>query len=255
MGNLNEELFRDPLSMVQEFLESASKENNIEIEARLGKICDSATRERVSLHAGHPIIFGQKNKNFFFKPGVTKDEWEKLKGVFVECVSRKVNDKVKNYSNNYRRIEWIEDDCIYRKCEKKMKNGCISLYFPGLKYDIRVSISTEKEICPKKKIGIANNINDYKNPDSNTDSSNTESLFPNKKCKIDNYDSVEMVRNRERESFLIGEFSYDFTKITKTKEGNKNNDDIYEVELEIVDNKNYDKNEFISKVIDLILRL
>lgn len=192
--------------------------DEIEIEARIGRITSVITRKRVVLDTPHPVIFDSLSGEHYFDGGVDQQDFENMKNQIQDgCKvlsengdSNLINtsDKIA-ISGKIRKIE-SEDSVIY---EKKIRLKNIDIYLPGCKYDIRISLSREVRVDSKE----------FRGP-------------------------VNLFRKRERQSLLVGPFSIDFTKVI-TRDSQKS----FEIELEIKDNIKDSLEGFVNLMFNLSL--
>jgi len=187
---------------------------NIEIEARLGQITNVITKRRIDYHTDHPIIFTRLPHELFFSNGVDKNDFTAIKKAIVQGNETVQRSDTITISNGLRRIEYSGEVRYERK--KNIKR--YDIYLPELRYDVRVSVSSEEEVpqvdkaVPKEFISTKNSI----------------------------------TRLRSRESYLAGALSYDFTKVGRKSQDIKE----HEVELEVKDPEN-GIGEFISALFSL----
>lgn len=169
---------------------------NVEIEARIGKIVNLITKKRVEMNISHPIVFDQLPFEYVFESSVEKKDFNQIKSImFGDVVSHTVDDKV-TISNHIRKIESAVSDVVF---EKKIKIKTINIYMPQYKYDVRISISKETKVESKDFIVSRHQI----------------------------------TRVRSRESYSVGPFSVDFTRTSKQNSDDETNDRTYEVEVEL----------------------
>lgn len=236
-----ETLFGPISSHIRVFLETTRFGDTVELEARLGRLCNPITHERISFDTPHPVVFGKGARGMVFNSGVDQQFFEKLKGRCGGFPVVRSRDCVSVLENNFRKIE-SDVSTVY---QKKFKSSFITIYCPGHSYDVRVSFSNEIEVSPNEVAGLET--------DDETDHSGvTEELENGSEEKIKKYRAtkpVKHVRHRERESFVLKDYVFDFTKVNKSKK-TQNAKVTYEVEIE-VKNPDYPKDEFISMILNL----
>lgn len=124
------------------------KEENIEIEARLGLILDKTTGSRIDIDAKHPIIFSTKNTPFTFTSGVKESHFNKLKKLFINYPQENIEETIV-ITNKTRRI--YESGKL--KCTmEKVKITSYEIHFPNCDYDVRIAISKETIVKDKGPI-------------------------------------------------------------------------------------------------------
>lgn len=204
---------RDLLKPIVKTLISCTKEElsvkereNIEIEARLGKIVDINSNERISLSTPHPVLIKSLDGNYRFRSGVSEEAYDRILSRFKDNEHKRVLDRVIVHKNG--RYTFI--DGKISSSIKKVRLKSFEIYNPYSEYDIRVSIRVEHPIEFKPI--------------------------------VDKRAIVE--RNRDRTSFLIDGFSFDFTNIQSRDRMS------YEIEVEVVD-LSYNKDDFISIMMNL----
>lgn len=169
---------------------------NIEIEVRLGQIMHTITKKRIEYSTEHPIVFSRLPYEFYFENGVNDADFKKIKKSITEDKELPLVKDTITICDRVRKIESAEGS----RYEEKIRIKSIDIFLPEYKYDIRISVSKEKTIDPKKV-----------------------SLGTKERFK----------RIRERESYVIGPFSFDFTKVSRELE--KKDLKTFEVELELKD--------------------
>lgn len=146
-----------------------------EVEARLGRIHSRETDTRLHLKALTPIVFKRLPRKFVFIPGVDKWDVKGMQRPLEGHPQEKMKDCFK-YLSDGNRIRMVNDRYIY--CEKKRKMKVIDIYFPEMKYDVRISVMAEEKQVGRRSQG-----------------------------------KVNFVRHRERVSYNDGEFNFDFTRV------------------------------------------
>jgi hypothetical protein len=181
---------------------------NVEVEARLGRIVSKDYGSRMNMKTPAPVLFEQLPPGFAFESAVEAEDLLALKKMLGENEFIVAADRIE-IKGNHREIYSTEG--ILRRVERKKRRNSIEIYFPRMKYDVRVSISTEEEL-PKKR-------------------SSQEPVA---------------VRERRRSSCLIEPYVFDFTETVQRSGRGEEVRQFNEVEIEIVDGHNLDWRLFIS---------
>lgn len=190
---------------------------SVEIEVRLGRIVNKITTKRINFEIQHPIVFESLPNEYRFTSGVEKHDFGIIKhALFPDTVPTVVQDRV-TVSRSVRKIE--QDGST--RYEKKVKILTIDMYLPDMLYDVRVSVSREV-VVDQKEFSIGHQSSSY-----------------------------YVQRDRDRESFLCNEYSFDFTKILNARRENaEDSPRTYEVEVEIKDS-GFKKAEFVAIAMNL----
>lgn len=187
---------------------------NIEVEARLGHITNIITRRRIDYHVDHPVIFKSLPNELCFTSGVEKSDFAVIKNAVAQGSEMTRRCDQITVARGVRRIECSGEV----KYERKTKMATYDIYLPGFRYDVRVSVSKEEPIPQEEKA--------------------TPKEFISPKGSI--------TRTRDRESYVAGPFSYDFTKVGRESQDAKG----YEIELEVKDPEN-GMTEFVKTLFSL----
>ncbi|KAF9764231.1 mRNA-capping enzyme subunit beta [Nosema granulosis] len=147
-----------------------------EVEARLGRIHSKDTDSRLHLNSLTPVIFRKLPRKYVFVPGVDKWDIKPMQKGLESFPMETMQDCFK-YLSDGNRIRYVNNRLIF--CEKKRKIKVLDIYFPEMKYDVRISVMTEE-----KQMGRMSNS------------------------------KVNFVRHRDRTSYNDGVFNYDFTVVT-----------------------------------------
>lgn len=250
MSKFLDEIDRDAFTDILEFLKNENAEE-YEIEARVGRICEYISQDRICLNTPHAVVFTKQPRGTYFDSGVDKKAWNGLK-LKLGSEGRKKKDKVYFFAGNIRKIESEDEEGnVMEKYEIKEKIKNITVYIPWLDYDIRISVSRENTITRQNAVNIIvgssgltqEKTYEYVSVSSEEECEKEENIKKRKETLI-----PEFTRFRERESFKKKEYSYDFT-ITR-KDNSKVDGYNYEIEMEIVD-KMYDPEYFIKKIMCL----
>jgi len=169
-------------NVLRKFL-NVPKTDEIEIEIRLGTIESQITGIRMDFKSIDPIAFSRLPAEYHFVNGISKSLFEDISRYFDEWYRSKslelpatVEDEV-SIGRSVRRIRCAEEV----QYQRKAKRAVVTIYMPGMPYDVRATISIEK-----------------------------------KTNKPEN-ERYHMVRRRERRSYKDEMFSYDFTVVSGTQ--------------------------------------
>lgn len=153
----------------------------IEVEARVGRLINVITKKRINYQTEHPIIFSRLPNELCFENGVDKQDFAQIKNTITEGrPTNNICDRV-TIGNKIRRIESSEGVTY----EKKMRLVSFDIYLPEFKYDVRISVSKETKAEQKDFVSSKN----------------------------------AFTRTRDRESYSSGAFTFDFTKTSRGIEG------------------------------------
>ncbi|EPR78568.1 mRNA capping enzyme beta chain protein [Spraguea lophii 42_110] len=165
-----------------------------EIEARFGTIIDHTDGKRLKIPSPHPIILNS-NKKYKFISGIEEKDYNTI---INELKKNNINLTLKKdimKIKKNQRERWEDNKCISIITKKRICS--YQIYMPHSKYDIRINIAEEIPVENKDK-------------------------------------DVIIERHRERNSFVLNEFSIDITKVDSELENS------FEVEVEVI-NEEYDK--------------
>ncbi|KAI5168753.1 hypothetical protein PAEPH01_0391 [Pancytospora epiphaga] len=220
-------------------LQSKNDLGSVELEARLGRICSSLTNERVMFDVKHPIIMGNRARGVFFKSGVERSFFNRMKALHASSTMTQTTDTVYIMDSDIRKIVKGKE-VIYQRKERRRT---ITIYCPDCPYDVRVSFSVEKSVSPEEVGEVHSEISN--------ESTNDNAFYEGEKRPVSGtWHKVLQVRNRNRESYKYENYAVDFTMVSKSMNFENNDKSIFEVEVEVT-NPNYDKAEFASVILNL----
>lgn len=233
-----ESLLGSVTAHIRDFLQLKTTEN-IELEARLGRICNDITGKRIAFDTPHPVVFGECMRGMRFESGVDEDFFVALKDRFLEFPIVKSTDSVSIFDQGIRVIDSGEG----RVCQRKRKIKTITIYCPQNRFDVRISVSVEEGISEEAVCGAGPGTDDT------TDEESASSEAGAKRTRT--MRAPRYRRERERESFAVKDYAFEFTK-AKNMSGKKRGSEltVHEVEMEVRDFA-YNKEEFIAMALNL----
>lgn len=234
---------------IRSFLDSAAIDETVEIEARLGLICDRLTGQRITFNTLYPVIFGKNARGTNFRSGVSHADWRKWLGrIGSNSEPKHSADTVSIFPRGLRMIE----SSGQRIFQKKERINQITIYMPEHPYDVRVSFSSEVELDGDFARDLLRTQQDDPDIEMPSSDSVSEQDYPSSK-KTEYLTQPMITRRRDRKSFQCSDFSFDFTRVaTCGRRGPRSSskEAVYEVEVEVT-NKEYDRNAFVSIIMNM----
>lgn len=185
----------------------AFKNEKKELEIRLGRIVSKEDGSRMRIDTVAPVVFKNIPPDYRFESAIDGEDFRVLKEMF-RSHEKEVKDDVVIINEDGR--ETYEDNKL-KKVERKTRSEKLDVYIPGKRYDVRLVVSEESETFKR----------------------------PSKKKAL-------VQRFRQRETYFIEPYGFDFTEVTVS--GERDEKKKFEVEVEVFNSERLVSSDFVSLI-------